>query len=446
MKSLEIEPSRLEGQIRIPPSKSISHRAVICAGLAEGRSRIENVVLSEDITATLDGMRTLGASAVVEALGNGEQKNKTSEKKELEEGEPCSLWIEGNPARKICKALIDCRESGSTLRFLIPLAIGSGKEVSFRGQGKLGERPLDVYYRLFEEQGIEYNTAGGFLPLTVRGNLKPGTFKLQGNVSSQFISGLMFLLPLLDEDSSIIVTTELESRGYIDLTMDVLKKFGVQVENKGHQEFFIRGKQRYRNCNYRIEGDYSQAAFWIVAGILGSGIKCLDLNPDSLQGDKTVLSIAGKMGAVIQIKEEGLMVQAARTKGTVIDGGQCPDLVPVLAVLASLSEGTTRIVNAGRLRIKESDRLKAIAAELNKLGAKVQELEDGLKIDGVDSLQGGTVDSWNDHRIAMALAVASIRCTKPVRITGFEAVKKSYPHFWRDFQKLGGKYYERSMG
>lgn len=433
MKCLIIEPSRLEGKIKIPPSKSISHRAIICAGLAEGLSRIENVMFSEDIAATLEGMKALGTiTRGMQAFEDGEQ--------------PCTLSIRGNPTLNIGKDLINCRESGSTLRFLIPLATRTGAKVTFTGQGKLGERPLEAYFQIFKEQGIEYYTAEGFLPLTIKGSLKPGNYQLKGNVSSQFISGLMFLLPLLDGVSRIIVTTELESRGYVDLTIDVLQKFGIEVENKEYREFSIQGNQKYESCNYRIEGDYSQAAFWIAAAILGGKIDCLDLNPVSLQGDRTIFDIAREMGADIKVRAEGLQVKAALTQGTVIDAEQCPDLVPVLAVLASLSRGTTRIVKAGRLRIKESDRLRAITTELNKLGARIQELEDGLKIEGVESLQGGTVDSWNDHRIAMALAVASLRCSEPVRITGFEAVKKSYPHFWKDFKKLGGKCHEWSMG
>lgn len=437
MKSLILEPSRLQGTIRIPPSKSISHRAVICAGLAEGLSKIENVILSEDIAATLEGMKAMGT--VVKGI-------ETNLPLDAEVDHPCNLLIEGNPVPQLLNELIDCRESGSTLRFMIPLASFSGKMVTFTGQGKLGERPLDIYYRMFEEQGIEYQTSAGLLPLTVKGSLKPGVYQLEGNVSSQFISGLMFLLPLLQGDSRIVLTTELESRGYVDLTLDVLEKFGIKVENRNYREFLIGGGQRYQKMDYRVEGDYSQAAFWIVAGILGSGIECLDLNPKSFQGDREILEIVRRMGANFEAQGDGLKVKPGPTRGTVIDAGQCPDLVPVLAVLASLSEGTTRIINAGRLRIKESDRLKAMATELNKLGGDVREMEDGLIIEGKDNLQGGRVDSWNDHRIAMALAISSLKCTGPVEMTGFESVKKSYPHFWQDFQKLGGTCYERSMG
>lgn len=425
MNTIKIEPATLQGQIRIPPSKSISHRAVICAGLAAGTSRIENLIFSEDITATLNGMSMLGTKVV---------RAETAA-----EGEPSAVEIAGTPDLLLSGDIIDCQESGSTLRFLIPLAMKTGRKVSFTGRGKLVERPLDVYYQMFEEQGLTYHTIGGFLPLTVEGSLQAGIYQVKGNVSSQFITGLMFLLPLLTADSKIVITTDLESKGYVDLTMDVQKKFGIEIENKDYREFAVKGGQKYQSCRYRVEGDYSQAAFWLVAGALGGKTDLLDLNPASLQGDRVILDIAQGMGVDFQKHSNGVLVLPASTRGTVIDAGQCPDLVPVLTVLAALSKGTTRIINAARLRIKESDRLKTISSELNKLGANVQELDEGLLIEGVESLHGGTVDSWNDHRIAMALAVASIRSTGPVILTGADAVKKSYPHFWSDFAKLGGK-------
>ena len=430
MNSLKIIPSKLEGSLRIPPSKSISHRAIICAGLAEGLSRIENIIFSEDIKATLEGLAALG---VPEPVGQKEEDSWT-------------LNIRGTSKLKSVSPIINCRESGSTLRFLVPLATLTGEKITFTGQGKLVERPLDVYYDIFNEQGLEYSTNGGLLPLTVKGSLKPGIYRLKGNISSQFITGLMFLLPLLPEDSRIILTTELQSRGYVDLTLDVLRKFGIEIENKGYQEFYIKGNQKYKSRDYRVEGDYSQAAFWIVAGVLGHRIECLDLNSASLQGDKAILAIVRQMGADVEILDNKVRVKRSTPKAAVIDAQHCPDLVPVLAVLAALSEGTSRIINAGRLRLKESDRLKAISTELNKLGAKVTEYDQGLVIEGVESLTGGEVDSWNDHRIAMALAVASVRCKEPVYLTGFDAVNKSYPDFWRDFTRLGGKIDGRYLG
>jgi len=398
--------------------------------LAEGLSRIENIILSEDIKATLEGLVALG---VPEPVAEKEENSWT-------------LNIRGTSKLKSVSSTVNCRESGSTLRFLVPLATLTGEKITFTGQGKLVERPLDAYYDIFDEQRLEYSTNGGLLPLTVNGHLKPGTYKLKGNISSQFITGLMFLLPLLPADSELILTTELESRGYVDLTLDILQKFGIKIENRGYQEFYIEGNQRYKSNSFRVEGDYSQAAFWIVAGILGRRIDCLDLNPASLQGDKAILTVVRQMGADLEIKDNGVRVKGSAPQAALIDARHCPDLVPVLAVLAALSEGTTRIINAGRLRLKESDRLKAITTELTKLGAKIAELDQGLVIEGVENLTGGVVDSWNDHRIAMALAIASLKCKEPVYLTGYEAVNKSYPGFWKDFISLGGKIDERNLG
>ncbi|MDI6705773.1 MAG: 3-phosphoshikimate 1-carboxyvinyltransferase [Bacillota bacterium] len=431
MDSVKINPAKLNGEIHIPPSKSLSHRAIICAGLSDGVSVIDNLMFSDDIEATLNGMKSLGTDIQRTEIGPHQ--------------DIYCVTLKGNSKVRVMNATIDCRESGSTLRFLIPFAGIAGEKITFTGRGRLSERPLDAYYEIFDQQNIQYNN-NGRLPLEVRGTLKPGTFKIKGDISSQFITGLMFVLPLLDGASRIEITTGLESKGYVDLTIDILKKFGIEIENNDYTGFYIKGNQKYRSRYYRVEGDYSQAAFWIVAGSLGGRIKCIDMNTDSLQGDKAILDIVKKMGAILEIGEDFVKIKESRTHGTVIDASQYPDLVPIIAVLGALSSGTTKIINAERLRIKESDRLKAISTELNKLGANVRELEDGLIIEGKEELKGGTVDSWNDHRIAMALAVASIRCTGPVIITGSGAVKKSYPQFWRDFKKLGGKIHERYMG
>ncbi|QZY53642.1 3-phosphoshikimate 1-carboxyvinyltransferase [Crassaminicella profunda] len=431
MKCVEINPSVLNGEVKIPPSKSMSHRAIICAALSEGESLIENIAFSDDIIATLEAMKSFGI---------------TAQNSEIDENGICSVHIQGKKKLKLLNHQIDCKESGSTIRFLIPMAGILGEKVTYTGRGKLVERPLDTYYKIFKEQNIDYSNNEGKLPLSVEGILKSGTFKMKGNISSQFITGLLFVLPLLDGDSKILITTELESKGYVDLTLDMLKKFSIEVENNNYEEFIIKGNQKYKSDNYRVEGDFSQAAFFIVAGILGESMKCKDLNIDSLQGDKAILDIVGKMGADIAIHDDFVKVKQSKTEGMIIDASQCPDLVPILSVLGALSKGTTKIVNAARLRIKESDRLKAMATELSKLGADIKELEDGLEIHGKEELKGGVVDSWNDHRIAMALAVASIKCTEPVIIQNNDAVKKSYPRFWKDFEKLGGKINEQPMG
>lgn len=429
--NIKITPKSLSGSLKVPASKSDSHRAIISASLCKGESEVDNLIFSKDILATLNGMKALGAKYEIiksdEEFGAG------------------SVKIHGVDRVQIVEDEIDANESGSTLRFLIPIAALDKKKISFTGRGKLVERPLDTYYHIFKEQSIRYETKDGLLPLTIYGGLKAGRFNVAGDISSQFISGLLFSLPLLDGDSSIAVTSPLESKGYVDLTIETLSLFGIEIENKDYKEFKVRGGQEYKSRDYTVEGDYSQAAFLIVAGILGDGVICQGLNIDSLQGDKAILDIVRAMGADIEV---GQLIEAknSNTHGIEIDASQCPDLVPILATLAALSKGTTRIIKAERLRIKESDRLKAMATELNKLGADVIELEDGLEINGKETLNGGIVDSWNDHRIAMALAIASIKCKDEVIIKNSEAVNKSYPGFWKDFEKLGGEIREWNMG
>lgn len=416
MTKVKITPTALKGEVTIPPSKSLSHRAIICAALSKGESRVENLIFSEDIIATAKAMESLGI------------------KMELEED---SINIIGTNKLKLINNEIDCNESGSTLRFIIPIALLADGEVTFTGRGRLTSRPLTTYYNIFDKEGIEYNTKSG-LPLKAKGSLKPSTYEVEGNISSQFITGLMFTLPLLNGDSKIKIIGDLESKGYVDLTIDVLKQYGVEIINNDYKEFIVKGSQEYKSQNYRVEGDYSQVAFFIVAGLLGGEITCLDVKKDSLQGDKAIVDIVRKMGGKIEIFEDKLKVYPSKTHGAVIDASQCPDLVPIIATLGALSEGETRIINAERVRIKESDRLEAMRCELNKIGADIKETPDGLIINGKKSLKGGIVEGWNDHRIVMAMAIASIRCEDDLIIEGSEAIKKSYPTFFEDFKKLGG--------
>lgn len=417
MKTIRIRPRELSGKIKIPPSKSMSHRGIICGALADGESRIENLVFSDDINATIKAMETLGAK--------------------FERGKD-SVSVAGSSDASGVKGVIDCIESGSTIRFLIPIASVLNAQIDFVGRGRLIKRPLDIYSDIFKSQGISHDYTG-VLPFSVGGSLKPGTFRINGNVSSQFISGLMFSLPLLDGDSQIEIVGPLESKGYVDLTISALSDFGVEIENINHEKYIIRGNQGYNPRDYRVEGDYSQAAFWIVAGLIGGKIECRDIRLDSLQGDKEIIDIVSRMGVDLESKKDTIIAKRSDTKGTVIDASQCPDIIPVLCVLASLSEGETRVINGQRLRIKESDRIKSTVSELSKLGADIEETEDGMIIRGKKSLKGGRVNSWKDHRIAMALAVASIRCQGDVIIEDADAVTKSYPGFYEDFVSLGGE-------
>lgn len=430
MGDLKIYPSKLKGELKIPPSKSMAHRAIICAALSDKLCRIDNIDYSDDIIATIEAMNSLGAVITkyedyVEVVGAYKDIQSTKKNK-----------------------VIDCNESGSTLRFLVPISLLFEGSSRFIGKGNLGKRPLTTYYNIFDKQNIQYSYERNILNLQIEGRLKGGTFEIEGNVSSQFISGLLFTLPLLKEDSKIIITTDLESKSYVDLTLKVMKDFGVEIINKNHKEFIIKGNQKYEGRNYRVEGDYSQGAFFLCADAIGNEVICKDLNIDSLQGDREIIDILRKMNVDIMIKENEIEgKRRKKLKSTYIDGSQCPDIIPVLTSVAALAKGRTEIVNVGRLRIKECDRLSAITSELNKLGANVIEKEDSIIIDGMNELEGG-VEVWShkDHRIAMTLAIVSSRCNKPIVIKDYDCVSKSYPGFFEDFKKIGGMTVEWNVG
>jgi 3-phosphoshikimate 1-carboxyvinyltransferase len=423
MKEVKILPSFLKGELKIPASKSLCHRAIIAAALSQGQSTINNIVLSEDILATIDGVRALGTIVTIHQD---------------------RLIIDGGKLVAQDSCIIDCNESGSTLRFLMPLGLLTKTAVSYVGKGNLNSRPLEPYIEIFKESNVFYSDIK--LPMTISGSLNPGIFKVHGNISSQFITGLMFALPLLDEDSTIVITEPLESKGYIDLTINVLKSFGISISNHNYKSFSIKGKQKYIKTNYTVEGDYSQAAFWLAAGALGGNLKCLGLKLNSKQSDKAMLDILKTAGANLESNDTYIKILPSKLQAFEVDVSQFPDITPILAVLAALSDGTSKITGAARLRIKECDRLKAIAMELNKLGAQIVEEQDSLTITGLKYLQGGDVDSWGDHRIAMALAIAATKCIEPVIIRNSSAVHKSYPDFFEDYKMLGGILLERNMG
>ena len=385
--NVTITPGLLREAITPPPSKSQAHRLLIAAALADGESRIEHLADSQDIQATRRCMAALKAP-----------------------GEDLPV--------------LDCGESGSTLRFLIPVALALRGGGRFTGRGRLMERPQKPYLDLFDEKGIAYRQEDGVL--TVQGRLTPGTFALPGDVSSQFVTGLLYALPLLEGDSRITLTTPLESRGYVDMTLEALERFGIRAECPDGRTLRVPGGQTYRPCRAAVESDYSQAAFYYAANGLGGQVEILGLNPRSAQGDRCIVPYH---------------MQLCGPGEAELDVSQCPDLVPPLAAHAALRQGITRIVNAARLRIKESDRLTAVTQVLTALGADVVEGADRLTITGQpEGLAGGvTVDSHNDHRIAMMAAIAATRCAAPVTIIGAECVAKSYPDFWEDYERLGGQ-------
>lgn len=423
---IKILPSKLSGSVQIPSSKSGGHRDIICAALAKGESIVENISMSKDIEATIRFLQALNVKIV-------HAGSKVSDR--------TALKITGSGHLKLINDCIDCGESGSTLRFLIPLITLLDSKAVLTGQGKLVSRPLQTYYDIFDKQNIQYSTTNGNLPLAIKGNLRPGIFKLPGNISSQFVSGLLFTLPLLDGDSVIELTSPLESSSYVNMTLASLAKYGIKIISENHERYLIKGKQEYQANNNFVEGDWSQAAFWMVGGILGQKLTCHGLDVNSLQGDKIIYQLVQKMGANVMQQQNSILSANSSTHGIVIDAADCPDIVPILTVLASISSGTTKIINAGRLRIKECDRLAAITSELNKMGANIIEQQEGLIINGCPQglLGGCDVSAWNDHRIAMSLAIAAQCCQAPIVLHGAGSVSKSYPNFWQDYCSLGGR-------
>lgn len=407
---ITITPGRLAGAVTPPPSKSQAHRLLIAAALAHGESVISHVALSQDIEATIRCLEELGAgfawagdTVTVRGMGANAM----------------------SPLRRMAYPRLDCGESGSTLRFLIPIALAVRGGGIFTGRGRLMERPLKPYFDLFDEKGIFYEQKDGVL--TVAGMLTPGEYRLPGDVSSQFFTGLLFALPLLNGPSAIIPTTPLESEGYIRMTLQAMGQFGVEmpVTMSLPPHYHPQGNQTYRAADASVEADWSQAAFWYAAMYLWD-VNVQGMNLRSAQGDRVMADYYDRFFMWADS----------------FDLSNCPDLAPPLAVMAALRSGggVTRLTNAARLRLKESDRLASVTAVLRALGADVTEGPDFLEIRGRETLAGGvTVDSFNDHRIAMMAAIAATKCVKPVTITGAQCVAKSYPGFWEDFERLGGK-------
>ncbi len=363
-------------KIRGIASKSDAHRALICAALSKNNCKVVMDTTSEDIEAT---------KRCLEAWKKGEKK-------------------------------MYCQESGSTFRFLLPVMGALGFPAEFYPEGRLPQRPLSPLYEEMVKHGCTLSPQGQ-VPFSVRGKLQAGEFQIPGNVSSQYISGLLFALPLLEQDSTIYISGELQSRDYIEMTLHTLKNFGIFIEEK-ENGYFVAGGQKYqREEEYQVEGDWSNAAFWLVSGaFLLEGIEVEGLQMDSPQGDKKIIEILKKFGAKVTVKEDSVQVSQGKLQGTEIQGSQIPDMIPALAVLAVAAKGETRITNAERLRLKESDRLKSITQVIRTLGGNITELEDGLIIHGTGTLIGGEVDSHGDHRIAMMAAIASLICKEQVGV------------------------------
>ncbi len=409
-----ITPSPLCGEVDIPSSKSASHRAIISAALSKGQSRISGVTMSNDIEATIGAMRALGA--VIEADGDD--------------------YIVTGITEPPKSAEIDCGESGSTLRFLVPVAAALGVNATFIGHGRLIERPLSAITDLLINHGLscEY-TSNVNLPLVISGKMPAGKYEIGGNVSSQYISGLLFALAYIGEKSEIMMTSKLESAGYVDMTIDSLKRFGANISKT--ETGYIIQKSSLVAADTTVEGDWSQAAFFLAAAALGGDIKINGLDKNSVQGDKACLDIFRQIGADIKWEGDVLHAKAGELKPVNIDASQIPDIIPPIAVVLGQCGGQSVINNAYRLRIKESDRLSAIARGLVMNGVSVIETRDSLCIDGSE-LSGGVIDGFNDHRIVMAFSIGTAFAKKQSTVTDAEAINKSYPKFFDHYKAIGG--------
>ncbi len=399
-----ITPSPISGCIDAPASKSAAHRALICAALAEKPTKIVCSTTSVDIEATAQCLRELGATITKTEYG---------------------FFVEPITEAKE-NTVLNCRESGSTLRFMLPVCAVLGKVVSLYGEGRLPQRPIGELCSALQSHGAELTSHS--LPLTVKGKLTAGTYKISGEVSSQFISGLLLALPVNHAESTITITGQLQSKPYIDMTLDVLKSFGIETDLTDNTVKINASHGYISPKNYTVEGDWSNGAFFICADkIKPNNVKCNNLTLNSVQGDKAVVAISEKI------------MNSAENECVKIDVGDIPDLVPVLATTSCFRKGTTEFYNAARLRIKESDRLLSTCEMIKNLGGKAIITDDTLTVYGTGGIEGGTVDSFNDHRIVMSAAIAATACKSPVTITDAQAVNKSYPTFFEDMKKLGAK-------
>ncbi len=408
-------PSAISGKIRAISSKSDAHRLLICAALSENETKINCNVMSKDIAATLNCLKTMGTDISVD-------------------GDVITV----TPKSFNRKADINCGESGSTLRFLMPVVSALNMDTTITGHGRLPERPISPLKEEMEKKGVTFHTDNKF-PLHLTGQLQSGEYEIQGNISSQFITGLLFALPLLNGDSRITLIPPVESKSYLNITISVLRKFGIKIEEKENL-YIIKGNQKYISPKeITVDGDWSNASFFLCAGALSeSGVTVTDLDINSPHGDKKILEVLSSMGADVQISGNEITVKKNKLNGIIVDASDIPDAVPIISVVATACNGDTQIINAQRLRIKESDRIKSVVDMLSSVGGSVEETADGMIIHGGTELTGGTVNGYNDHRIVMSASVLSSLCESNVIITDSNATQKSYPDFFVDFNKMGG--------
>ncbi|KXA29452.1 3-phosphoshikimate 1-carboxyvinyltransferase [Peptoniphilus harei] len=417
--NVKIKPNEIKGKMKSIPSKSLLHRAIILSGIAKDREIILEQVntISEDIEATLTCIEKLGAKTKVE-------------------GDSIRITSLGNIKKS--KVELHCKESGTTLRLLLPLVSTFSKEATVDCSEGLRKRPIRELIETLEESGLYFKEKG--FPINISGNVTTDFFKISGDISSQYVSGLLLLSSLLDQRSSIYLTTKLESRAYVNITIKVLRDFGIIVNELEEGVFEIYGGRDkiLPPKEYQIEGDWSNAAFFLVGGCLGDSIKMSGLNLESSQGDKKIVQILKKAGAILTCSDDFISSNRSHLNSFEVDFSETPDLFPILSVVAALSKGQSILKGGERLKLKESNRIESTFQMLKSLGADVKKRDDGLIIQGKEILDGGIVNSFNDHRIVMSATMASIKCKEPVSIVNAGAVKKSYPNFFDDFKKAGG--------
>lgn len=395
MSIVEIKNSILNGNVTIPPSKSAAHRALICSYLAGGGS-VSPIIDSNDMRATV---------GVIDALKNNED-------------------------------VMNCIESGSTLRFMIPVVASLGRRATFIGEGRLPERPIGEYLDILPKHNVKVDS-NGYLPMTIDGQLRNGSYEVNGDVSSQYITGLLLALANVEGDSAVILKTPLQSKPYVDMTVKVMADFGVNITETDFG-YLIHGGQEFKKQDYIVEGDWSQSAFFLVAGAIGGGVKVSGLDMNSTQGDKAIVDVLKSFGADVEVGKDYVISRKSKLTGTTVDATDIPDLVPIIAVLGAFSNGTTTIKGAERLRFKESDRIESVVSNLRLMGVDVTETKDGMIING-SKPHGADLKGYNDHRIVMAFSVAGLFCDGDVRIDDAQSINKSYPTFFDDYNMLGGK-------
>lgn len=409
---------KAKGEITAPPSKSVAHRVILAAALSEGTSHIKNIEYSEDIKATLKAAESFGAKI---------EQNKDQ------------VTITGTKNPKPINKTIDCNESGSTIRFLIPILAQTGEEITFTGKKRLMERPQQIYREIFQENNLKFHQTEE--EIKIKGPLKSGTYTIRGDVSSQFITGLLYALPLAEKSSTIKIIPPFESKSYVNLTIQVLKQFGIKIKWVDNYTLEIQGNQQYKPQDVTVEGDWSNAAFPAVLGVLTQDIILKGLKKDTEQGDSAIIKILQQSGAKITEQNGTYQFQESQLKSSTIDLSDCPDLGPVLMTFAAFCQGTTTFINAGRLRIKESDRIEAIAQELEKFGITVEQIDkETVKITGKKLKQPDCeINSHNDHRIVMACTVGALSAGMKITIQNSQAVAKSWPSFFEQIEKIGAK-------